>query len=106
LQCQAVQKQLAGLIDQHHCDFVLDFLNAEKISKSFREVMFQLTKAARKEAERLGKPYRPVALPRGVLFRVFEDRQRAVEEMARHDGHGWVVLCCVPIGIRAVSDLI
>ena len=105
LQCQAVQKQLKGLIDEQHCDFVLDFLYTEKISKSFRGVMVQLMKAARREAENLGKPYRPVTLPHGPTFRVFDDRQRAVEEMSKHDGHGWVVLCCVPVGIRAVSDL-
>ena len=104
-QCQTVQKQLGRLVDEHHCDFVLDFLYAEKISKSFRGVMVRFVKAARREAEKLGKPYRPVALPRGAVFKVFADRRRAIEEMSKHDGHGWVVLCCVPVGIRAVSDL-
>jgi len=103
--CLAVQKQLKALIDEHYCDFVLDFLRAEKISKSFREVMVQFMKAARSEAGRLGKPYRPIALSRGEVFRVFDDRERAVEEMSKHDGHGWVVLCSVPVGVRAVSDL-
>jgi hypothetical protein len=93
------------LIDEHHCNFVLDFLYAEKISISFRGVMVHLMKAARREAGELGKPYRPVALPHGAVFRVFNDRERAVEEMSKHDGHGWVVLCSVPVGIRAVSDL-
>jgi hypothetical protein len=105
LQCQMVQKQLQGLIDEHHCDFVLDFLYAEKISKSFRGVMVNFTKTVRREAERLGKPYRPVTTPHGPVFRVFANRQRAVAEMSQHDGHGWVVLCSVPVGIRAVSDL-
>jgi hypothetical protein len=104
-QCQSVQKQLKHLIDEHHCDFVLDFMYAGRISKSFREVMVHVAKAARKEAEKLGKPYRPVTLPRGPAFRVFDDRKRAIEEMSQHDGHGWVVLCAVPVGIRAVSDL-
>ena len=104
-QCLSVQKQLKCLIDEHHCNFVLDFLYAEKTSKSFRGVMVHLMKAARREAGKLGKPYRPVALPHGAVFRVFNDRQRAVEEMSKHDGHGWVVLCSVPVGIRAVSDL-
>jgi hypothetical protein len=36
---------------------------------------------------------------------VFEDRQRALDAMAKHDGHGWVVLCGVPFGLRAVSRL-
>jgi hypothetical protein len=104
LQCQTVQKQLKGLIDEHHCDFVLDFSYAEKISKSFRGVIVQLMKAARREAEKLGKPYWPVALTHGAAFRVFADRQQAVEEMSPYEGHGWVVLCCVPVGVRAVSD--
>jgi hypothetical protein len=67
--------------------------------------MVHFMKAARREAGKLGKPYRPVALPHGPVFRVFDDRECAVEEMSKHDGHGWVVLCSVPDGIRAVSDL-
>jgi hypothetical protein len=105
LQCLSVQKQLNCLIDEHHCNFVLDFLYAEKTSKSFRGVLIHLMKAARREAEELGKPYRPVALPHGAVFRVFNDKERAVEEMSKHEGYGWVVLCSVPVGIRAVSDL-
>ncbi len=105
LQCQAVQKQLKHLLDEHHCDFVLDFSYAGRISHSFREVIVHLRKAAQKEAQRLGRPYRPMTLPRGASFRVFDDRKRAIEEMSQHDGHGWVVLCCVPVGIRAVSGL-
>jgi hypothetical protein len=104
-QCQSVQKQLKRLTDEHHCDFVVDFSFADRISRSFRAVMFHFLKAVRKEARRLGNPGRPVAVPRGKVFRVFEDRQRALEEMSKHDGHGWVVLCAVPVGIRAVSDL-
>ena len=104
-QCQTVQKQLRYLIDEHHCDFVLDFSCADRISKTFRAVMFQFKKSARREAEKLGKPYRSVALPHGKVFRVFDDREHAVEKMSKHDGHGWVVLCSVPVGIRAISDL-
>jgi hypothetical protein len=104
-QCQSVQQQLKRLIDEHHCDFVLDFSHAEKLSRSFRGVMVYVLKAARREAGKLGKPYRPVASPHGAVFRVFADRERAVEEMSKHDGHGWVVLCSVPFGIRAVSGL-
>ena len=104
-QCQSVEKQLKLLIDEHHCDFVLDFLYADRISKAFRGVMVHFMKAARAEAGRLGKPRRPVALPRGKIFRVFDNRERAVEEMSRNDDHGWVVLCSVPVGVRAVSDL-
>jgi hypothetical protein len=104
-QCQAVQKQLKRLVDEHHCDLVLDFFHAGNISTSFRGVMVHVMKAARREAGRLGLPYRPVPLPCGEVFRVFEDREGAVKEMSKHDGHGWVVLCCVPAGIRAVSDV-
>ncbi len=103
--CQSVEKQLKHLIGEQHCDFVLDFFSAGNVSRSFRGVMIRLMKAARKEAEKLGKPYFPLALPRGDVFRVFADRQRAVEEMSKHGGHGWVVLCSVPFGIRAVSEL-
>jgi len=101
-QCQSVQRELARLIDEHHCDFVLDFLYAGRISRHFRGVMVHLIKAARREARKLGKPDQPVALPHGELFTVFDDIERAVEEMSRHGGHGWVVLCSVPVGIRAV----
>jgi hypothetical protein len=104
-QCLSVQNQLKSLIDEHHCNFVLDFFYAEKTSKSFRGVMINLMKAARKEAKELGKPYRSIALPHGAVFKVFNDKEGAVEEMSKYDGHGWVVLCSVPVGIRAVSDL-
>jgi hypothetical protein len=102
-QCRSVQKQLQRLVDERHCDFILDFSCIGKISSRFHGVMTGLSRAARREAGRQARPYRPVALPPGELFRIFDDRQSAVEEMAGHDGHGWVVLCCVPAGIRAVS---
>jgi len=101
-QCQSVQNQLKHLIDEHRCDFVLDFFHAGRISKSFRGVMLHVMKAARREAERLGKLDQPVGLPGREEFSVFDDRQSAVEEMSRNGGHGWVVLCSVPVGTRAV----
>ncbi len=104
-QCQSVAKQLKFLIDDHHCDFVLDFLYAGRISMGFREVMLDLRKAARKEAEKRGQLH---AVPQGSAFRVFDDRQTALEEMSSgggHGWHGWVVLCSVPVGVRAVSEL-
>jgi hypothetical protein len=104
-QCQTVAKQLKHLLDDHHCDFVLDFLYAGRISMSFREVMLDLMKAARKEAERLGKLDRSLGVPQGDTFRVFDDRRQALEEMSGSFGHGWVVLCSVPVGVRAVSEL-
>ena len=55
-QCRTVEKQLKRLIDEHHCDFVLDFTSAGRISMNFRGVMLNLMKAARREAENLGKP--------------------------------------------------
>jgi hypothetical protein len=103
-QCRSVQKQLKRLIDERHCDFILDFSGIGKISSRFRGVMVRLSRAARRQAGRLGKPYRPLALPRGDAFRVFDDSPIAVEEMGRHEGHGWVVLCGVPAGLRAVSE--
>jgi hypothetical protein len=102
-QCQLVWKQFQRLIDEHHCNFVLDFSAVGKVSRSLRKVMVQFMTAARKEAEKLGKPYRPLAAPRGERFIVFDNRKRAVEEMSAHAGHGWVVLCSVPAGVRAVS---
>jgi hypothetical protein len=104
-QCHAVQKQLKHLIDEHHCDFILDFSGIARLSRSFRGVMVRLRTAARREAERLGKSYQPILSPPGELFCVFDDRESAVEEMESRDGHGWVVLCGVPPGIRAVSDV-
>jgi hypothetical protein len=103
-QCRSVEKQLNRLVDDRHCDFILDFSGIGKLSSRFRRVMTRLSRAARRESARLGRPHRAVELAPGELFRVFDDRQSAVEEMARHDGHGWVVLCSVPAGIRAVSD--
>ena len=103
-QCQSVQKELRGLIGEHRCDFIIDFSRVGRVSIRFREVMFDLARAARREAGRLGKPFRPVAVPPGDVFRVFADRESAVAEMSRHDGHGWVVLCSVPAGIRAVPE--
>ena len=97
-QCQAVQKQLKCLVDEQHCDFVLDFFHAGRISRNFRGVMVQLMKAARREAERRST----VALHEGDAFGVFDDRQSAVQEMSRRGEHGWVVLCSVPVGTRAV----
>ena len=105
-QCQAFERQLKRLIDEHHCDLILDFSGIGRLSSNFRGVLIRLTTAARREAEKLGSPYRPVAVPPDELFRVFADRKSAVEEMGRHDGHGWVVLCSVPVGIRAVSDAV
>jgi hypothetical protein len=104
-QCQVVERQLKRLLDEDHCDFVLDFLNAGNIARSFRGVMLCFVKAARSQAVKVGKPYSPLALSPGEVFRVFDDRQQAVEEMSKHSGHGWVVLCSVPVGIRAVSEL-
>ena len=68
-QCLSVERQLKRLIEEQHCDFILDFLAAGNVSRSFRGVMLRSMKAARREAERLGKPYRPLDLPRGGYVR-------------------------------------
>ncbi len=113
---QAVEKRLKELIYQQHCcNLVLDFLNAGRISVRFRDVIISLTKATNREALKSGKPSaraggihlmslpRPPKLERhGEEFRVFDDRQAAIEEISRLGGQGWVALCCVPVGTRAV----
>ncbi len=103
-QCQSVQKQLKRLIDEHHCDFILDFSRIGRVSIRFRAVMVHFARAARREARKQAKPHLPLAVPPGDQFTVFADGQSAVEEMGMHDGHGWVVLCSVPAGIRAVPE--
>jgi len=103
-QCQSVQQELKRRVDEHQCNFVLDFSYAGRISQNFRPVMVHLLKAARREAKKQGKPESLVALPRGDLFRVFDDRELALAEMARQGGDGWVVLCSVPVGTRAVTE--
>lgn len=105
-QCQLVHKQLKRLIDDHRCNFILDFSRVGKVSIRFRGVMVGLTRAARREARRLNKPYRPVAVPLGDVFRVFADIESAAKEMHTHEGDGWVVLCSVPAGIRAVPEAV
>ena len=45
-ECQSVQKQLNRLVDEQHCDFILDFHSVRNISRRFRGVMFHLMKAA------------------------------------------------------------
>jgi hypothetical protein len=103
--CQAVGRQLERFVDEHYCDFILDFSAVGRLSRSFRGVMMQLAAAAREEAQRRGKPFRPVAVPPGEIFRMFDDKAGAIAEMGTHAGHGWVVLCGVPPGIRAASDI-
>ena len=90
--CGSVLKELKRLVDEHHCNFVLDFSYAGRISQNFRPVMVHLMKAARREAKRLGRPETIVAVPRGERFHVFEDRKKAVEEIERQGGNGWVAL--------------
>jgi hypothetical protein len=103
-QCRSVEKQLQRLTAEGYCDFILDFSGIGKISLRFRRVMLRLSRMARRQAARLGKPYRRLPLPRGDAFLVFDDSRSAVEEMGGHEGHGWVVLSAVPAGLRAVSE--
>jgi hypothetical protein len=102
-ECRSVKEQLVRLIAEHRCDFVIDFSSIKKLNSGFRDVLLHLTRAARAEAERQGQPCRELDLPSGEMFCTFADREAAIEEMIRHPGHGWVVLCAVPTGIRAVS---
>jgi hypothetical protein len=103
-ECRSVQQQLDRLIAGQHCDVILDFTSIKKLSSGFREVLTHVTQTARGEAEKRGKSYRDLDRPIGETFLVFDDREQALAEMLKHDGHGWVVLCAVPVGIRAVSD--
>ena len=74
-QCLSMQRQLNRLIEEHHYDFILDFVRVRNISRRFRGIMVRFMKAARKEAESLGRPFRPIDLPRGEVFRVFDNRE-------------------------------
>jgi hypothetical protein len=102
-ECRSVRQQLDRLIAEHHCDLLIDFSSIKKLNSGFREVLIIVTKAARKEAEKQGLPYREFELPAGEIFPIYENRERALAEMTRHKGRGRVVLCAVPVSIRAVS---
>jgi hypothetical protein len=62
-----------------------------------------LAKAVARKVTNSGKP---LSSGKATTFRAFDDRQHAMEEMSQHDDNGWVVLCSVPVGIRAVAGLI
>ena len=104
-ECRSVKEQLDRLIAKDCCDIVIDFALVKKLASGFRDVLVHVTRAARRAAEKRGQPCRGPDLPPGEQFRVFADREAAIAEMALHEGHGWVVLCAVPTGIRAVSDV-
>ena len=67
-QCQSVAKQLNHLIGDHHCDFILDFSYAGRISMNFREVMLNLLKAARKERRVSANRIDPLICRKGIRF--------------------------------------
>ncbi len=104
-ECRSVQQQLDRLIAEHRCDFIIDFSSIKKLNSGFRDVLVYVTRAAREEAEKQRRPFYAPEVPSGEIFRTFDNRDQAVAEMAQHRGHGWVVLCAVPTGIRAVSDM-
>ena len=66
----------------------------------------RLLKQAKAEAEKLGKEYRPVPVPLGYGITLFDDKETALKEMAKHDGHGWVVFCSVPPVITELLKLV
>jgi hypothetical protein len=105
-ECRSVQQQLDRLIAERGCDLVLDFSRVKKLSSRFREVLVHVTETAETAAEKRGLPCHDIALPPGGTFPVFADRQQALADMDQHAGHGWVVLCAVPTGMRAVSDAV
>lgn len=102
-ECRSVKEQLDRLIAGGRCDLILDFSRVKKLASGFHDVLVHVTRAAWKAADRRGHAYRGPELPPGERFRVFADRDEAIAEMSRCAGHGWVVLCAVPVGIRAVS---
>ncbi len=99
-QRSSVEEQFQRLIGGHHCDFIVDFANVSRISAWFIGAIIVFEKQAQAEAEKRGKYCCPSARPIGEGFNVFNDRETALQEMARHDEHGWVVLCSVPAHIR------
>jgi hypothetical protein len=101
-ECRSVHQQFDRLIAEHHCDLIIDFSMIKKLSSGFREVLLHTTLAAREEAEKQGLPRCSMELPPGETFLILDNRDRALVEMGRQQGHGWVVLCSVPTGIRAV----
>ena len=103
-ECRSVQEQLDRLVAADRCDLILDFARVKKLAAGFRDVLVHVTRAVRKAVEKRGQPYRGPEPAKGETFPVFADCEQALAEMGRHDGHGWVVLCAVPVGIRAVSD--
>ncbi len=102
-ECRSVRQQLDRLVAEHRCNLIIDFSSIKKLSSGFRDVLVNVIRAARSEAEKQGRACRDLDLPPSSTFRIFSDRAAALAEMARHAGHGWVVLCAVPTGIRAVS---
>jgi anti-anti-sigma regulatory factor len=103
-QCRLMLEQFQRLIADHHCDFILDFANVRYMSSAFLGPMLRLTKWA--EARSLGRQYRPLLKPLGGVFTAFDDRDTALKEMARHDEHGWAVLCSVPPHIRELFKVV
>ena len=53
--CQAVQRQLDRFVDEHYCDFILDFSAVGRLSRSFRGVMTHLAGAARRRGGAAGQ---------------------------------------------------
>ena len=101
-ECRSVQEQLDRLIAAGRCNLVLDFSGVKKLAIGFRDVLVHVTEAAREQARTQGNVGGGES-DLGARFRIFGDREAALAEMSRHAGHGWVVLCAVPVGIRAVS---
>jgi hypothetical protein len=102
-ECRSVREQLVRLIAEHRCDFIIDFSSIKKLNSGFRDVLLHVIRAARAEAEKQGRASRDLELSPGETFRTFADRNAALAEMSTGAEHGWVVLCAVPAGIRAVS---
>ena len=78
-ECRSVKEQLDRLIAEDHFDIVLDFSSIKKLASGFRDVLLHATRAAKMQAEKQGKPFFAMDLPRaGRAFRVFDDREQAI----------------------------
>ncbi len=103
-ECRSVQEQLDRLIAEHRSDLILDFSRVKKLSSRFRDVLLHVARTAGTEAVKEGRSQAGLELAPGEAFRRFDNRDRAVSEMSKYAGHGWIALCAVPVGIRAVPD--
>ena len=101
-QCLTVQRQLKCLIDEHHCNFVLDFSDAGNISRRFRWVMIHVTKAARTRRPGSANPIDPWRSLTGRSSKSLTTGSVPLRRCPSTTDMDGSSLCSVPVGIRAV----